>query len=59
MNAKVPQSRMITGFCGLFHVLMESAIFGEMVPKWCPHSLTAFEKLWNELPGYAVTVSFP
>ncbi len=25
---------MVTGFCGLFHVLVESAIFGEMVPTF-------------------------
>ena len=50
---------MVTGFCGLFHVLMKSVIFGEMVPKWCPHSLTPYEKQRNALPGYAVTASFP
>lgn len=29
---------MVTGFCGTFHVLMESAAFGEMAPAF-PESL--------------------
>ena len=33
-NAKEPQSRMVAGGCGFFHVLMGSVVFGEMVPTF-------------------------
>lgn len=48
MNAKVPQIRMVAGFCGLFHAMIESAIFGEMVLNLTKHVIRRLDTiLWD------------
>ena len=62
MNAKWPQSRMVTGFCGLFHVLMKSVIFGEMVPKWCPtlqkHVIRSLDTIFRGIEKMPISCGF-